>query len=47
MGQPITKQDLNNLELSFKHKNALNILKIIFLFYFTIFILWFLMHMAH
>lgn len=41
MGQPITQEDLNDLELSFKHKNALNILKIMFLVYFTIFILWF------
>ena len=41
MGTPITQEDLDILELTFKNKNAYNILKIIFLFYFTIFILWY------
>ena len=41
MGSRITQEDLDSLELAFENKNAYNILKIIFLFYFTIFILWY------
>ena len=35
MGSPIRQEDLDNLALAFKNKNSYNILKIIFLFYFT------------
>ena len=41
MGTTITQEDLDNLTLAFKNKNAYDILKIIFLFYFTIFMFWY------
>ena len=39
MGAPITQQDLNEMEEILNNKHAYSIVKIIFLFYFTIFIL--------
>ena len=41
MGSPITQEDLDNLELAFRNKNSFLFLKIIFLFYFIIFVLWY------
>jgi len=39
MGQPITKEDLNEIEVILNNKHAYSIVKIIFLIYVIIFIL--------
>ena len=41
MSNPITEEDLNDIEKSFGNRKVIFFLKIAFLFYFTVFILWY------